>query len=96
MENNFTDQEQSRRAKLAKLVEEGNDPFKIERFERNFNSLTFKDKYKDHSKEELHDCTDEIRIAGRVMAIRQTFAVIKDFYGPVQLYINKKTCKPEI
>ena len=78
MENNFTDQEQSRRAKLAKLIEEGNDPFKIERFERNFNSLTFKDKYKDRSKEELHECTDEIKIAGRVMAIRQTFAVIKD------------------
>ncbi len=96
MENNFTDQEQSRRAKLAKLVEEGNDPFKIERFERNFNSLTFKDKYKNCSKEELHECTDEIKIAGRVMAIRQTFAVIKDFYGQVQLYINKKTCKPEI
>lgn len=96
MENNFTDQEQSRRNKLTQLVNEGNDPFKYERFERNFTSSSFKEKYKNNSKEELHECTDEIKIAGRIMAIRQTFAVLKDFDGTVQLYINKKTCDPKI
>ena len=96
MENNFTDQEQSRRNKLTQLVNEGNDPFKYERFERNFTSSSFKETYNNISKEELHECTDEIKIAGRIMAIRQTFAVLKDFDGTVQLYINKKTCDPKI
>ncbi|MDE7433589.1 MAG: hypothetical protein K2M43_00320 [Mycoplasmoidaceae bacterium] len=78
------------------MVEENNDPFKIERFERNFNSQTVKEKYAANSKEELHECTDVIKIAGRIMAIRQTFAVLKDFFGTVQLYINKKTCDPKV
>ncbi len=96
MENNLTDQEVIRREKLTKMVEEGKDPFKIEKFERNFNSASFKEKYQNSSKEELHECADEIKIAGRIMAIRQTFAVLKDFDGTVQLYINKKTCDPKI
>ena len=96
MSTNLTDQEISRRNKLQKMVEENNDPFKIERFERNFNSQTVKEKYAANSKEELHECTDVIKIAGRIMAIRQTFAVLKDFFGTVQLYINKKTCDPKV
>jgi hypothetical protein len=30
------------------------------------------------------------------MAVRQTFAVVKDFFGTAQIYLNKKTISPEI
>ncbi len=92
----FNDQELARRKQLEELKLQGCDPFKIEKFDHNFNSLTFKQKYDCFSKEELHEVKDKIIIAGRIMAIRQTFGVIKDFYGSTQFYLNKKTISPEI
>lgn len=92
----FNDQEQIRRNKLINLQNQQHDPFAIERFERNFNAKTFKAKYDQFSKEELHSSTDEIKMAGRIMAIRQTFGLIKDFSGSTQFYINKKSVSEEI
>lgn len=92
----FNDQELIRRQKLQNLQNNQKDPFGIERFDYNFNSLSFKEKYQKFTKEELHENTDEIKIAGRIMALRQTFAVIKDFYGTVQLYINKHNVDPQL
>lgn len=86
----FNDQETIRRQRLAQLKEEHHDPFSEEQFIRNHTSASFKAKYSSFSKEELHEKKDEIKIAGRIMANRQTFMVIKDFYGSVQLYFNKK------
>lgn len=92
----FNDQETIRRNKLQELRSQNKDPFKIEKFERNFNSESFIKTYDKFSKEELHECSDEIRIAGRILAIRQTFGVIKDFYGKVQFYLNKKSVSEEL
>lgn len=90
MERKFTDQEEIRRKKLADLKSAGDDIFSKTKFEVNTNSATFIKKYKKFSKEELHDNKDPIMLYGRIMAIRQTFGVIKDFYGKVQFYIDKK------
>lgn len=92
----FNDQEIIRRNKLQELRAQNKDPFKIEKFERNFNSESFIKTYDKFTKEELHECNDEIRIAGRILAIRQTFGVIKDFYGKVQFYLNKKAVSEEL
>ncbi len=87
----FNDQELARRNHLKELQQNNNDPFKHEKFVRNFNTKSFNEKYQDSDKEELHNSTDKVLIAGRIMAIRQTFGVIKDFYGTTQFYLNKKT-----
>lgn len=86
----FNDQEIAKRDKLKRL-QSGNDPFKINKFVRNFNTQTFKEKFNQFDKEKLHEDKTKIIIAGRVMSIRQTFGVIKDFYGTTQFYLNKKT-----
>ena len=91
----FNDQEIARRNKLSELKKNNQDPFAIEKFERNFNTASFKEKYSPFTKEELHENQDEIKIAGRIMAIRQTFGVIKDFFGSAQFYLNKKEVQPE-
>ncbi len=90
MERKFNDQELIRREKLKTLINEGKNPFLIENFKRNTNAKAFIEKYQSQTKEQLHECHDEIIIAGRIMAIRQTFGVIKDFSGSVQFYLNKK------
>jgi lysyl-tRNA synthetase class 2 len=94
MERKFNDQELNKRNKLKKIQAQKNDPFLITKFERNFNTLSFKQTYDKFSKEDLHTKTDQIIMAGRVLAIRQTFGVISDFYGKTQFYINKKN-QPE-
>lgn len=86
----FNDQELAKRDKLKKLQDSNNDPFHITKFVRNFNSQTFKLKFSEFTKEQLHEDKTKILIAGRIMSIRQTFGVIKDFYGTIQFYINKK------
>jgi lysyl-tRNA synthetase class 2 len=91
MERHFNDQELAKREKLSKLQKEGNDPFLVQKFVRNYNCETFKDEFDKFSKEELHENTTKVLIAGRIMAIRQTFGIIKDFYGKIQFYIHKKT-----
>jgi lysyl-tRNA synthetase class 2 len=90
MSKELTDQEISRRNKLKNLIDEGINPFLIQNFKRNYNSLSFKKDFEKFTKEELHENKTEILIAGRIIAIRQTFGVIKDFYGKTQFYINKK------
>lgn len=92
----FNEQETIKRKKLENLRSKDIDPFKIQKFERNFNSLTFKNEYSKFSKEELHENNDKILLAGRVMAIRQTFGLIKDFFGTIQFYIPKKTIAQNI
>jgi lysyl-tRNA synthetase class 2 len=90
MQRKFNDQEQTKRNKLQKIQKELSDPFLITKFDRNFNSLSFKQAFDKFSKEELHEKKDKVIIAGRILAIRQTFGVIRDFYGKTQIYINKK------
>ncbi|WEK82803.1 MAG: lysine--tRNA ligase [Mycoplasma sp.] len=96
MERKFNDQELVRRNKLKTLIENNQNPFLIERFNRNHTSKSVKEKYHQFTKEELHENHDEIIVAGRIMAIRQTFGVIKDFEGRIQFYINKKNVDESI
>lgn len=95
MERKFNDQELARRAKLQKLIEMGKNPFLIEKFDRTHTNKEFIDQYEKFDKDTLHNDQTEVRVAGRVMAIRQTFGVIADFSGDLQFYINKKTFDPE-
>lgn len=95
MTRKFNDQEIARRKKLKKLVEMGLDPYVNEKFERTHDSQSFKQQYDKFNKEQLHECQDVIKIAGRVLAIRQTFGIISDFKGTTQFYINKKTFDPK-
>jgi len=96
MARDFTDQELSRRKKLSDLQEQGKDPYVIQKFIRNYNSQTYIQEFSKFTKEELHENTTKILIAGRVMAIRQTFGVIKDFFGKVQFYVGKKSVSEEV
>jgi lysyl-tRNA synthetase class 2 len=95
MERKFNDQELIKRNKLKRIQDQNNDPFLITKFDRNFNALSFKKAFDRFTKEELHESHEKIIMAGRVLAIRQTFGVISDFYGRTQFYINKKN-QPEV
>jgi lysyl-tRNA synthetase class 2 len=90
MERKLNDQEINRRNKLKRLEKEKKNPFEIVKFSRNFNTLSLKKQFDKFSKEELHDNITKILLAGRIVAIRQTFLVLKDFYGKIQLYVNRK------
>ncbi len=88
----LSEQELVRREKLEDLREKNVDPFG-QRFDRNNNTETLKQKYDQYSKEELHDMdTDGIKIAGRIMTKRGKgkagFAHIMDQFGQVQLYVR--------
>ena len=74
-----------RREKLAKLQEEGRDPFKITKFERTHDSKQIKDNF-----EELEN--KDVTIAGRIMAKRimgkASFCHIQDEEGKIQSYVS--------
>jgi len=93
MEQKLSEQEIIRREKADYLKEIGIDPYG-HRFDRTHNTETFKEAFKDYTKEELHDKEpkDIVKIAGRVMSRRVKgkagFVHIQDQYGLVQLYIR--------
>jgi len=74
-----------RREKLAKLQEEGKDPFKITKFEKTHNSKQIRDNF-----EELEN--KDVTIAGRIMAKRimgkASFCHIQDEEGKIQSYVS--------
>lgn len=74
-----------RREKLAKLQEEGKDPFKIIKFNVTHNSKQIKDNF-----EELEN--KDVTIAGRIMAKRimgkASFCHIQDEEGKIQSYVS--------
>lgn len=92
MQRKFSDQELIRREKLNHLQSQNQNPYECERVERTLNIGDFCQKYNNIE----HESNDEVRLAGRVMAMRQTFGVIKDFFGQVQFYLNKKNLDPEL
>ena len=95
MERKFNDQQITRRTKLQKLIDMGQNPFLIEKFVRTTNCAEFIKKYDQFSHEQLLQNKDKVKIAGRVMLIRQTFGIINDFSGQLQFYIDKKTFDPK-
>lgn len=86
MNQKLTDQEQIRLSKLEELRQKKLDPYQVEKVNRTCSISEFISKYanKDNFDDEV------FTLAGRVMALRQTFGVIKDFSGQVQFYLNKK------
>ncbi len=94
MELKLTEQEIVRREKAKVLKESGIDPFGS-RFDRTHNTQTYKEAYKNYSKEELHEMENPeiVKVAGRIMSKRVKgkagFVHIQDQYGQVQLYVRK-------
>ena len=76
---------QIRRDKLAKLQEEGRDPFKITKFERTAFSADIKDSF-----ETMENQT--VKVAGRLMSKRgmgkAIFADLQDRKGRIQIYVR--------
>ncbi len=82
-----------RRAKLAKLRENGNafpNDFRREQY-----CADLQAHYADKSKEEIEALKVRASVAGRVMLNRGAFIVIQDMTGRIQLYVNRKTLTPE-
>ena len=93
-ENNINNQEQEldlnqlmkiRREKLAKLQEEGKNPFEITKFVTTHNSKQIKENYEDLEGK-------DVTIAGRLMAKRimgkASFCHIQDGEGKIQSYVS--------
>ncbi len=88
----LTEQEIVRREKMSQLRDQGIDPFG-QRFDRNNNTETLRQKFDKYTKEELHDLEQEpVKVAGRIMTIRgkgkASFANLQDQFGQVQLYVR--------
>ena len=94
MEHKLTEQEIIRREKIAYLEELGIDPFG-QRFDRTHNTASYKEAFKEYTKEQLHDMENKptVKLAGRVMSRRVKgkagFVHIQDQFGLVQLYIRQ-------
>ncbi len=91
MERVYTEQETVRREKLEDLRKLGIDPFG-QRFEKDSFSVDIKEKYKDHTHEEIENINDTYTVAGRIMLIRRmgkaSFFTINDKKGNIQIYIS--------
>ncbi|MDW7662898.1 MAG: lysine--tRNA ligase [Bacillota bacterium] len=83
---NLSELLQIRRDKLSKLREIGQDPFKIEKYERTHFSKQIHDDFA------AHDGVN-VRVAGRIMAKRDmgkaSFIDIQDSEGRIQSYVRK-------
>ena len=82
----LSEQEGIRREKLRKLVEAGNDPYTITRYDRTHTSQQILNNY-----DELEN--KEVCIAGRMMARRimgkASFAHLQDNDGKIQIYVKR-------
>ena len=82
----YSEQEQIRRAKLAKYCEEGRDPYTITRFDRTHTSAEVLSNF-----DALEGKT--VRIAGRMMSRRimgkASFCKIQDKQGVIQCYVAR-------
>jgi lysyl-tRNA synthetase class 2 len=87
----LTDQELARRAKLPKYEEMGVAPFG-HKFVTNASSKSVREKYGGMTEEQLQPLTDEVILAGRIRLLRKmgkaSFFNIQDRYGTIQCYIK--------
>ena len=85
-QNALSEQQQIRREKLQKLVEAGNDPYTITRYDRTHTSRQIIDNY-----DALEN--QEVCIAGRMMGRRimgkASFAHLQDNDGKIQIYVKR-------
>ena len=83
----LSEQEQVRRAKLQKLVDEGKDPYTKTKFDVNAFSADIKEKFEEYEGK-------EVTVAGRLMSRRvmgkASFAGISDRNGRIQVYVTRQ------
>lgn len=88
----LTEHERVRRQKLADLREKGIEPYPY-RFERTHSNEVLQETYR--SLEAGEETTDVVRVAGRIMARRDTgklqFIDLLDATGKIQLFMSKAT-----
>ncbi|MDR0831639.1 MAG: lysine--tRNA ligase [Bacillales bacterium] len=88
----LTDQEINRLSKIDKLKELGIDPYGS-KYEVNAYSLAIKNKYQGATHEEMEEKNIIVRVAGRIVLLRNmgkaAFFHIKDSQGTIQVYIRK-------
>ncbi|WP_339022788.1 lysine--tRNA ligase [Spiroplasma endosymbiont of Crioceris asparagi] len=95
MSRKFSEQELVRREKLQKLIDQNNDPYQEDKFERNINTKEIIEKFKNFDREQLEKNPSEIlKVAGRIRAFRQAgkkaaFVQIQDQEGKIQLYVRQ-------
>ena len=84
---NLSEQEQVRRAKLQKLVDEGKDPYVKTRFDVSAFSADIKANFEEYEGK-------EVTIAGRLMSRRvmgkASFANVADRNGGIQVYVTRQ------
>lgn len=92
MTQNLTEQEVVRRQKLARLIEQGIEPFG-NAFKVTHHSAAILETYKDKTKEELAELNIPVVIAGRIMTKRDMgkagFMHLLDRDGQIQVYLRK-------
>ncbi len=98
VELDLTEQEAIRRAKLDKYKEKGIDPFG-EKYDRNAWSEDLKAEYTGLTHEELEEKHVVVKVAGRIMTLRDmgkvAFMHIQDKKGKIQIYLRKDTLGEE-
>ncbi len=82
----FSEQEQIRREKLAEIIDSGNSPYNITKFNKNADSANIIDNYDKYEGQ-------KVLVAGRMMSRRvmgkASFAHVQDGSGLIQLYIKR-------
>jgi lysyl-tRNA synthetase class 2 len=98
VELDLTEQEAIRRAKLDKYKEKGIDPFG-QKYDRNAWSEDLKAQYTGLTHEELDEKNVVVKVAGRIMTLRDmgkvAFMHIQDKKGKIQIYLRKDTLGEE-
>lgn len=83
---------QIRRDKLAKLVEDGQNPFEITRFDKTHSSKQIVENFVDHAEGEEYT-PQIVKVAGRMISRRimgkASFCHILDGDGTIQLYVKR-------
>ncbi|MDQ0514320.1 lysyl-tRNA synthetase class 2 [Mycoplasmoides fastidiosum] len=92
----YSDQEKIRREKLNELINHNLNPYLIETITTNTNIASLTQQFSQAAAEELLIQTTPWTLTGRVMAIRQTFLVLKKENAKLQIYFNKKHLDPLI
>ena len=82
----FSEQEQIRREKLAEIIDSGNSPYTITKFNKNADSADIIDNYDKYEGQ-------KVLVAGRMMSRRimgkASFAHVQDGSGLIQLYVKR-------
>lgn len=94
----LNDQLLVRREKMEELRANGIDPF-ASGFERDHLAQELHDKFEEFDKDQLHEKSETVRIAGRIMTKRGKgkagFAHLQDMSGQIQIYVRKDSIGEE-